>query len=168
MLTSADYADLLVNFSTRSKQKIDAASDELQKRRLLKRHCVHQLVITKMISRMLKKEHASHIAEGEQDRHIRQLTGEFVLELLMNMDDVRIRLSENEYRDIFNISAEVWRANYDHRKPDKVMDVVFVEKLSDEPMIDFMVNAMFNKLTSNPKTKQQINNYMHYELGLPL
>ena len=168
MLTSIDYADLLVNFSTRSKQKIKAASDELQKRRLLKRHFIHQLVITKMISRRLKQEHARHMVEGEQYKYLRQLTGEFVLELLRNMDDARIRLSENEYRDIFNISAEVWRANYDHRKPDKVMDVVFVEKLSDEPMIDFMVDAMFNKLTNNPKTKQQMDNYMRYELGLPI
>ena len=167
MTTSADYAVLLDSFSERDGKMIDAADNELQKRRLLKRHYIHQLVIVKMMTRMLKKEFASGMFEGEQCRRVRQLAGKYVLDIITVMDQTRIRLSEGEYRGIFNIPADVWKETYRHKKPDTIMDVVFVQRLSEESMFNFMIEALINKVNSNPKAKQQVDNFLCYELGLP-
>lgn len=163
------YVNLLRGLSEKSTVAFrEAGGNQILRRQLQKRHIIHALVVLKMLSRALKKDAEQGNCTKEGYKSLRILTGKAVADVLYSAVDLKIRLKDHEYRAIFNISAEAWRENYKHKKPGDTIDIAFVQKLSDEEFIDCMHDYMIDEILKHPEARQQVRNYVNYELGIPV
>lgn len=167
MKSTAAYAGLLASYTERTDRSIQAIEgNDLLRRKSVKRRFIHQLVILKMLCRALKNDYVSGFYDQDGYDQLRLMAGRFVLGILYDIDNARIKLTENEYRSLFNITAEEWDKCYPLRKkPEGVLDAVFINNLSDEIMFEFMADALLVALKSESKAWHQARNFFNYEMG---
>lgn len=142
--------------------------NDLEKRRKIKRYFFHKLIFYKMYCRLLEEGFQSGKHTHADWRDMALKTGEMVGSILSLMVDFKIKLSENEYKTLFNISHESWKANCHRKKPGSALDVTYVTKLSTEPFIDYFIDAMLLDIEKHPKIQQKLNYFLEYELGIPI
>lgn len=119
--------------------------DELLKRRELRRYHINLLIALKFSTRALKAAHERGELPDSEYRKFKAQWGRFAADVMCYMNK-RIKLKAAKYRAIFNIPAEIWKANYGHKEPSGVINVVYIKRLSAEPLACFVIEAMNEEL----------------------
>lgn len=133
---------IIPRIEERKQAEMDRATNDIERRRILRRSFIQRLIAFKMYARRLRQAYERGECDRPLYKRISVAIGHTVMLLLDEMDARKVRLTENEYRTVFNIPEKVWRDQYGHRRPEKMSDPVFVDMLSDEPIVDFIVAAM--------------------------
>lgn len=143
------------------------AINEIESRRVLKKQYITYLVILKKYARALCALQQC-LYESIDCSELKLDIGEMTMDALYEMEYRRIKLTENECRAVFNISAEDWRESYGDTTYVSALDAATVGHLSDEAFIDYdyLLNLICEMLVKDKNTRQRINAALQYKFGL--
>lgn len=160
---------LLHSFIERNNQQINKyVGDQLKERRMIKQYCINLMVMLKIYSRTIEQYYNYGLIQRNAYEKLRTECGNLVLLLISRMDNSKIRLNNKIYKAIFNIPYQVWKNCYGDEKPDNIMDIVFVNRLSEEVMFDYMTDVILHQIKDDAKARKRVNNYIKYEIGIPI
>ncbi|MCS1350346.1 hypothetical protein [Mechercharimyces sp. CAU 1602] len=160
------YKDLYSRMTHRFLDEVrNIDEDELAQRRMVKKNFRDMVITLKLICRKL--ESIRDELTLEQYKHYKKHFGDSALLLIEMADDLKMRLTSDEYCSLFSIEKEEWIKSYGRKKPESIMDAVFVEKLSEEYLFDCMIGVVVGRIFADRKLKKQADTFSRYGLGFP-